>query len=45
MHNHTLSLTAPEVGRIAGHERVQKDTSVNPHSNGGDPHNHGVTFN
>jgi hypothetical protein len=44
-HGHTLSLTAAEVARIAGRERVQKDASVETHSNGSDAHTHTVTFN
>ena len=44
-HSHTVTLTGAQVMQISAKDRVSLDSSVNPHSNGGDPHAHTVTFN
>jgi hypothetical protein len=45
LHNHTVALTAAQVGQIAAKAQVSKASSTNPHSDGSDPHSHMVTFN
>ena len=44
-HSHTVILTGDQIMQIAAKGRVSVDSSTNPHSNGGDPHAHTVTFN
>ena len=45
LHSHTVIVTSGEVEQIAVGIRVSVTSTTNPHSNGMDPHNHGVTFN
>ena len=45
LHSHTVALTGAQVGQIAAGTRVSVTSSMDPHSNGTDPHNHIVTFN
>ena len=44
-HSHEVTLTGAQVMEIAAKGRVSVDSSINPHSNGADPHAHTVTFN
>lgn len=44
LHSHSVSLTGAQVGQIAAGTRVTVTSSMDPHSNGMDPHNHMVTF-
>ena len=44
-HSHTVIFTDAQMGQIAARVRVSVASSVNPHSNGSDPHQHTVTFN
>ena len=43
-HSHTVILTGPQIMQIAGRAHVSVDSSINPHSNGAEPHAHTVTF-
>jgi len=45
LHSHTVTLTGDEIMQIAAKGHVYVTSSTNPHSGGGDPHAHGVTFN
>lgn len=45
LHSHTVILTDAQMGQIVAKVRLSVDSSVNPHSNGTDPHGHTVTFN
>ena len=45
LHSHTVILTNAQMGQIVARVRLSVDSSVNPHSNGTDPHGHTVTFN
>ena len=44
-HSHTVVLSGGQVMQISAKARVSVDSSMNPHSNGADPHAHSVTFN
>jgi hypothetical protein len=44
-HSHTVTLTGAQIMQIADKGRVFVDSSINPHSNGAEPHGHTVTFN
>ena len=44
-HSHTVTLSGAEVTRIAARSRVSVMSSINPHSDGSEPHSHMVTFN
>lgn len=45
LHSHTVVLSTAQVMQIAAKARVAVDSSINPHSNGAEPHAHTVTFN
>lgn len=45
LHSHTVTITAAQMGQIAAGTRVSVTSSMDPHSNGTDPHSHVVTFN
>ena len=45
LHSHSVAFTAAQVGQIAGGGRVSVESSIDPHSDGKDPHQHTVTFN
>jgi len=45
LHSHTVTLTAVQIGQIAAGAQVSGASSTDPHSGGGDPHEHTVTFN
>jgi hypothetical protein len=45
LHSHTVALTGAQVGLIAAGTPVSTTSSMDPHSNGTDPHSHTVTFN
>ena len=44
LQSHAVTLTGAQVGQIAAGTRVSVTSSMDPHSNGMDPHNHTVTF-
>jgi len=45
LHSHTVTLSGAQVMQIAARARVSVASSINPHSNGDEPHSHAVTFN